>query len=287
MVEDHAREDGEEALHREEQRGLGGRHLALAEVLHHHRHAGREDDEVREGGEEARGEHAGTGHGLERECEAQRDEGARRNLDDGERHDVMGGGELGHEHDVHGIEHRREEREAVAHAQREGEVVTQREEPHACQAQRGSDHVVGAGSPADGNPVDKGDEHAVDRREEGVASRRGGLEPDVLHHEGRALDDTEQDAGGEVTPVEVLGKPATEDDGEDGRREREAQRHEPGGGHGVERVLDHDERATPDGGRRSERELPSPVRYVLGFSHGADYMWSVTTSCREGSCITV
>ena len=184
---------------------------------------------------------------------------------------MPGGREARDRHDVQRVEHGRDQGEHVSPAEAHREVVAEREQPDAQDAERRGDDARGAGTPAGDRPVDEGHHHAVGRGQKSVAPGRGVGEADVLHDEGGAGQDSQHGAAAQGRGVEVRPHALPEQRADDQGREEEPHEHEPARGHNVERTLDDDERAAPDGGGSGQRDFPHSCGHVFLCNHGGDY----------------
>ena len=173
--------------------------------------------------------------------------------------------------DVEREEHGGHEGEEVSPAKADREVVSEREQANAEDAQGRGHEVRRARALAGHEPVDEGDHHAVGGGEKGVAPGSGVGEADVLDHEGSAGKKPQHGAGAQMARVHVRANPLPEQRAHDEGGKEEPDEHEPAGRQNVKRALDDDERATPDGGRAGKGELPNSDWYVLLINHASDY----------------
>lgn len=173
-------------------------------------------------------------------------------------------------HDVQGVRHRAPQREPLAQAESEREIVAQRDEAHAQDAHERGHKRAGSRPLLGDDPVDQRRHHTVDRREEGVSARRGVRQRHGLDHVARPVEDAQHDATDKVRPVQVLPQARIERGREDEGREGKADGHHPRGRDLLDGAFEHDERAAPHCRACGEGGLPDPLGHVTCASHRED-----------------
>ena len=266
-------EDGEEhaegGLQGEEHGGGGGGGVLLADVLEQEGTAGGADDQVRQAHDQAAVKYAGRQRRAGDQYPQPGKEGEGGKLEGGEDEDVPSLGVSGHGHDVGGEEEAADEGEHIAHVEGGGVVPGDGHQGDPPDAQEGGNQVEPVGAALGDEPVQEGDDDAVDGGKEGVLAGGGLLQAEGLEGVGQKQAEAHHRAADQVLLIQHLPPPDEHHRQHQGRK-RKADGQQPEGGQHVHAGLHHHEGAAPDDGGQDQQRAGEAGQdaALFVFGHG-------------------
>ena len=235
----------------------------MAHVLEQERHSGCHDGEVEKLDHHIRVEDAQRGRLLEEKAQNPGEKRGKGKLEDGEEVDVLSRRDLGHRHDVAGVENRAAEGQRIPPGN--GEVPVEGDEAHPRHAEDGGHNIELIGPLLRHQPVEEGHDDAVHRRQKGVFGGGGPRQSEGLNGVGQEEERPHHGAPPDVVPCEVLPLFPAEQ-GQQGRAAGKPDGEQEKNGDTIHGPLHDEEGGPPDKGCDEEHGLCHAAHN--GLTHG-------------------